>query len=666
MVGHGPRRAPRGARPFRLPADRGGRRVVAVVLVVAMAAGVWALVGSQRVFPYLSDDHDEGLYLLQATALADGHLFPPAPKQADAFLPWLSVLSGDRYVLKYTPVHAGILAIGIRLTGSARFSLALIAAGIVLLSYALAREVLGDRNLAALASVFVALSPLFIVQSATFLPYCSILLLLEGFALALLRGLRSDSRLLLSVSGLVFGIALFARPFDALLWGLPLGLYVVVSQRSDRRRLKHTAGWFALGSAVPVLAMLAYYRAATGHPFRTPFNLLEPQDTLGFGPRRLLPSQPELIFTPAHGIYGLVRYILLTSAWAFGGLVLIGFFLACVVRRRLDGPQPWLALIVLTFSGGYLFFWGTFGTSLRGGISSFLGPFYFTPLLVPITFIAAKGFGAVWRHDRFIGAAAFGGMVVVSGYLLFKALPINLRMSGEDRRIYAPISAAKLDRALVLVPPLYGPTLLHPLAFLQNDADYDGRIVYALDRGEQGNLRLLDDYPGREVYKLRFHGRYRADDRGLRTSLERLTVVDEGSLPATLSFHNPGDDPRVVVSITVGRLKHSFVLDNASSREKHHELRFSVGPGTVQIRSPVVAHLREAVEDAGLLSVSVWVGRADGVSGRTVYEHSLGYRTDGRSLRVLFPGNVSVDELGPQDPDPLRTPVYSAAADGSG
>ncbi|HEX2042836.1 MAG TPA: glycosyltransferase family 39 protein [Acidimicrobiales bacterium] len=633
-----------------------GRRRAAAVVALAVAAGLWAVVGSQWLFPHLSDDHDEGLYLLQATALADGDLFPSAPRQADAFRPWLSVVSGDRYVLKYTPVHAAVLAAGIRLAGNARFSLAFVAAGIVLLSYALAREVLGDRNLAVVASAFLAASPLFIVQSTTFLPYCSTLLLLEGFALALLRGARTDGRLLLAVSGLVFGIALFARPFDALLWALPLGAYVAWSQRSDARRLRRTAGWVALGSALPVLAMLAYFRAATGNPFRTPFNLLEPRDTLGFGARRLVPGAPDLEFTPAHGIYGITRYALVTSAWAFGGLVLIGFFVAGVARRRLPGPQPWLASIALTFAVGYLFFWGTFGTSLRGGLASFLGPFYLMPVLVPLTFLAAQGFGAVWRHDRFLGVASLAVMVAVSGYLLSRALPVNLRFSAEDRRIYAPITAARLERALVLVPPLYGPQLLHPLAFLQNDADYDGKVVYALDRGEQGNLRLLDDFPGRDVYKLRFHGHYRATpiDRSLRTSLEPLTVVDASSIPFNLGFENPGADPRVVVSITMGGRRESFLLDTGSAPEKRHELQFTVGPGPIESASPVGARWREVVEDDGLLSVSVRVGPADGESERTVYERSLAYRRDGRSVRILLPGRVAVDELGSEDGDPLQ------------
>ena len=41
--------------------DRLTRRPAVIVAILALAAGAWAMVGSQQVFPYLSDDHDEGL-----------------------------------------------------------------------------------------------------------------------------------------------------------------------------------------------------------------------------------------------------------------------------------------------------------------------------------------------------------------------------------------------------------------------------------------------------------------------------------------------------------------------------------------------------------------------------------------------------------------------------
>ncbi len=632
--------------------DRTGHRATAAVLLLVVGAGAWALVGSRQLFPYLSEDHDEGLYLLQANALAEGHLFPPAPKHAEAFRPFLSVLSDGRFVLKYAPVHASILAVSVRLTGEARPALALIAVGVLVLTYALAKEVLGEPFLAALATAFLALSPLFLVQTATFLAYCSSLLLLEGFALALLRGVRLNSRRLLSLSGLIFGLALFARPFDAILWAVPIGLYGVWSQRADRGRLVRNVGSFALGAALPVVAMLLYYRAATGSPFRTPFNLLEPQDTLGFGPRRLLPGQPELFFTPAHGTYGIIRYAVLISAWGFGGLILVGLFVAGLVRRRMQGPQPWLTMVLISFSVGYMFFWGTFGTSLRGSLTSFLGPFYFLPVLVPVTFVAAKAFGDLWRHDRIIGGSTFAGMLIVSGYLLFRVFEVNLRLSAEDRRMYTPIAAARLDRAVVFLPPVYGPQLLHPFAYLQNDAEYDGKTVYALDRGERENLELVEDFRGRDVYRLRMTGVYRANppDPQLRASLQRLDVVDRVSLDGSLAFENPTEEPEVVVGVALNGTKSSFVLDRQSHRSKRHAVTLSIRPTAVIAQSPVEEHIREPVEDVGLLSLSISVRRPDGGAPRTVYERHLAYDTDGRSLRMLLPGAVSVNEMGSDDP----------------
>ena len=622
-----------------------------VVLALATAAGLWAVIGSHRVFPYLSDDHDEGLYLLQAEALSHGHLLPPAPEHPDAFIPWLSVLRDGQFVLKYSPVHASILALGVRTLGSARWSLGLIAAGVVVMTYALAKEVLGDRKLALLASAFLALSPLFLIQSATFLPYCSSLLLLEAFAFTLFRGLRTKRGPLLAASGFLFGVAVFARPFDALLFGAPLGLYFLMRERRRRAQLGRNAAWFALGIVLPVAAMLLYYLAATGNPFRPPFNLLEPTDTIGFGPRRLLPGQPAVPFTPTLGYYGLSRHVLLTSFWGFGGLLLVGLFLAGLLRRRRRGPEAWIALVAVTFACGYAFFWGTYGTGLKGSLTSFIGPFYFLPVLACVTLLAASGFGQLWRRDWLMAAMAVAAMVMVSGYLLVAALKVNLRLTEEDRRLYTPVETANLDHALVLVPPMWGHHLLHPFAWLQNDGNYNGETVYALDRGEAANLALADAYKGRTVYRLRVHGPYRANppDPGLTTSLEPLTLFEQTAIDTTLKLENTTGQPFVSVSVTVNGRRDMFVLDTGSQTGSTYEASIRIGADGVEWRGPFQTHVREDVEQDDVMTLSVFMGAPEG-SSRAVYQRQFAYALKGPILRVLLPGGVPVNELGT---DPL-------------
>jgi len=627
------------------------RNPAVMVTLLAVAAGAWAIVGSRQLFPYLSDDHDEAIYLLQADALAHGHLFPPAPEHPESFQPWLSVLSGDRYLLKYSPVHASLLALGI-LVGSPRIALGLVAAAAVVMAYLLAKEVLDDRRQAALAGAFFALSPLFLIQSVTFLPYLSSLALLMAFAVALLRGMRSSGRAWLLTSGFLLGVAVFARPYDAVLFAAPLGLYVVFSGWRAPKRLLAQAGWLALGAALPLMAMLAYYRAATGSPFRSPFSVLEPRDTLGFGNRKITPNHPDLIFTPAHGLYGVIRHVILTSFWCFGGLVLIGFLVAGLRRRQRSGPAAWLALVGLTVPFGYVFFWGTFGTGLRGGLTAFLGPFYFLPLLVPVTFFAARGFARFWPRDRFLGALALVSMLIASGFLVVRGVHANLRATREDRMLYSTLAPISDERAIVFLQPLYGPTLLHPFTGLRNSHDYDGNTVYALDLGEHQDLDVIDDHPGRVAYRFRLEGgdyRDNPPDPALYSSVVPLRVVEQPRLRTTLSLRNPTADPVVVVSVVMDGRRDTFVIDEQSYAGKSYRASLDIGRESVELGGPVVSHSVEPVDQEGLI-VSVSLASSGAGAPRTVYQRELGWNAAGPSFRVLLPGYLATNQLGPEDP----------------
>jgi hypothetical protein len=647
----GPPVPTRHAKGFGAVVRRIGRNPAVMVALLALAAALWAVVASRQLFPYLSDDHDEAIYLLQADALAHGHLFPPAPEHPESFRPWLSVLSGDKYLLKYSPVHASFIALGI-LLGSPRLALGLIAGALVILSYLLAKEVLDDRREAALASAFFAWSPLFLIQSVTFLPYTSSLLLLMAFAVALLRGMRSGGRVWLLASGFLLGVAVFARPFDAVLFAAPLGLYFLISRWSDRKKLVGQAGWLALGAALPLAAMLAYYWAATGSPFRSPFSVLEPRDTLGFGNRKITPNHPDLIFTPGHGVYGVLRHVLLTSLWCFGGLLLVGFLLAGLRGRRRSGPAPWLALVAVTVPFGYLFFWGTFGTGLRGGLTAFLGPFYFLPLLVPVAFLGARGFAGFWRRDRLLGALALVSMLTASGFLLVRAVQANLRATREDRMLYSVLAPIKDDRAIVFLQPLYGPTLLHPFTGLRNSHDYDGKTVYALDLGEHQDLDVIDDYPGRAAYRFRLEGgdyRDNPPDPALFSALVPLRVVEQPRLRTTLSLQNPTADPVVAVSVVMDGRRDTFVVDTRSHLGKPYRASLDIGRDSVELSGPVASHSVEPVDHEGLI-VSVSVASAGTEAPRTVYQREFGWNAGGPSFRVLLPGYLAVNQLGSEDP----------------
>ena len=443
------------------------------------------------------------------------------------------------------------VALAHRISGSDRAALAVTAAGAVVACYGLAREVLGRRREAVVAAGFLAGSPVFALQSATYLSYLFNAGLLMGFAAAFLAGLRRRSPVRLAAAGLLLGLAVFSRPFDALLVAGPLLAWRAFSGgshrrcrgdtprppgsgRHDVRRLGGEAGCVALGALPPLLAMAAYFRAATGSFLRPPFTFVGPSDTLGFGLHRMYAGMPYLDYTPARALVALGRLTVLSGFWGFGGLLLGG--LAVIGYRRLPGgPGRWLALVALTVPLGYALFWGSFASSEWGGPWRF-GPFYWLPVLIPGSILAAAGFARLWRWDRSVARFVACGMAVVSLFVVGRALADHRRLAAEHRqlgadrdRLYAaPLRAATAGGPVVVfLPPLDGPYLLQPFSLARN-AGFDGPVVWALDRGPRQNLDVVRHLPGRTPYRVVLAG----GRRDSATTLQPLAVVGDLLVPA--------------------------------------------------------------------------------------------------------------------------------------
>jgi hypothetical protein len=497
-----------------------------VVAALAVAAAVWAVTASALFLPGLTDNGDEAVYLLQADSIRAGHLFPPAVQPAGAFLPWLSKPAGDHYVTKYTPVFPAFVAFSHRVFGSDRAALALAAAGAVVAGYHLAREVLRRRREAVVATVLLASSPLFLIQSATYLSYLFNAALLMGFAAAFLAGLRRRGRGRLALAGFLLGLAVFARPFDAALFSSPLLAWWAWSGRSCIGRRLREAAWVATGALMPLAAMVTYFRLATGSFLHPPFTFVGPNDTLGFGPKRMYAGMPWLDYTPGRALLAAGRFTVLTGFWGFGGLVLVG--LAVVGYRSLRGPaRQWLAAVAVTVPFGYAFFWGSFSSSEWGGPWRF-GPFYWLPVIVPGSILGAAGFSRLWRWDRKVARFVAGGMAMLSLFVVGRALAEHQRYRVVRERLYtAPRqAAAALDPAVVFLPPMDGPYLLQPFPLARN-ATFDGPVVWALDRGARRNLDVIQRFPGRTAFRV-LPGRSEHSP----TRLQRLTVVNGRLLPA--------------------------------------------------------------------------------------------------------------------------------------
>src|SRR5262249_13779033 len=176
---------------------------------------------------------------------------------------------------KYTLVWPALLAVG-RTLGSTQVALFVAAAGAFTGTYVLAREVLSSHRRAFVAAVLFAIAPLTWFLATTYLSYVWFSALWTFAAWGVLRARRSWAYPL--AAGLLGGLSLFARPFEALLVLAPFVVWLVWDGRDAPGMLASRIGWIALGAAAPLALFAASNAALTGSPFRTTLTMWDPLD----------------------------------------------------------------------------------------------------------------------------------------------------------------------------------------------------------------------------------------------------------------------------------------------------------------------------------------------------------------------------------------------------
>ncbi|MGB9966018.1 ArnT family glycosyltransferase [Halobacterium hubeiense] len=495
---------------------------------LAVVAGVAAFALSVTVFPYHSTNHDEAVYLQQAAMLLEGKLFLHPPVEG-SFRPWFFVESPRGLYSKYAPVTAAIYALG-ELVGAYRYALPAVAAANVGLLYGVVREAF-DHRTGLLAGVVMLCSPLFLVQSAVFLPYAPTTMLNLAFAFAYFRAERTGSVRWATVAGAAVGLAFFSRPYTAVLFATPFIVHAVWTLREPlrerelsapfRRRVA-TAGLGLCGVAVT----LGYNAVVTGDPFVFPYQAFAPLDGLGFGHREILGHEIDYTVELAARANASVLEQFVTE-WAplgVAGAPIAVLGVLVTQRRGWAWQQAVLAGVAATVIVGNLYFWGNFNVlgdvEDPNGLITTLGPYYHFDLLVPVSAFAATSLLAA--ADRLREAAAsrlsanaalavtLAVLLVASGVLGGAAASATAEQVRENAEItdhyeaaYEPFEPRPPANSVVFLPDPYGDWLNHPFQPLRNDPGFDGRTVYAID---EQTLDIAAEYPDRDYYRYVYRG----------------------------------------------------------------------------------------------------------------------------------------------------------------
>ncbi|MFD1515622.1 ArnT family glycosyltransferase [Halomarina rubra] len=654
-----------------------------VLASLALLAGVVVFLTARALFPELSTNHDEGVYLQQSAMLLEGKLWLTTDLPG-AFRPWFFVEDGTRLYPKYAPMTALVFAPGVAL-GVPRLVLAVVAAGNVALVGLLAREAFEEWT-GVLAAAFALATPFFALISATFLPYAPTTLLNLTFALCYLRSLRrldaGHPRASLAYAlagGVAVAFAFIARPFTAVLFALPFVGHALWTLGGRLR----AAGVFATfrapvaarllvvaaAGATGVALTLGYNAVVTGDALLFPYEAFAPLDGLGFGYRRML--HYDRVFTPALALNANLTLLWeLATRWTVAAP--LGTLLALVGLSTLrDGREPdalvadrtvrvLLAGVALTVAVGNVYFWGSL--NVLGGLSDptdgFMGsygPFYHFDLLLPLSVFGAAGLRlAVTRGRSWLSARPrldARQVRVVAIVLVLVAVPVavgaqvaaldgpverHTESSGHYERALEPIRDHEFDRGVVFVPQAFGPWLNHPFQSLRNGGSLaSGEVLYAQDRDPAGDFAVVDAYSNRTLYRFTYRGEWGPGPRPVTPALQELTVRE-------------GTSHTVRTRVgAVGRLSSVRVEAGGAVVARSPDTANDANTHTVRwtVNGTHVSYGDAAIPLDGPEEVSVLVTYVQEGGATLTYRQDVSVDATGESVRVVWPAETRVCRL---------------------
>jgi hypothetical protein len=463
----------------------------------------------RRGFVYGGINLDTIAYRYQLETFARGRIANPSPPAPELFSAWGVLDDGRHAYSKYFPGHALVLLPFYAAAGGRIEPIVPALSGLGALAVAAVAAQLGGGAAALGALGLLALSPFFLMTSATLLSHGTCLLAHALAVLGLIRSRRAASAgragLLSAGAGLAAGLALATRPLTAVAVVLPsaalLGLDLL--RRRPGAAVRIVAAGAAFGACVALL--LAYNAALTGDPLLTPFAVYWPLDRLGFGPWRGQGStlgQWEGPFVPEHtpllAAQMLWKNLSMLDRWLLGFqgslVLLLGLAALRLAAARLDAERALLLAVLALQPPLYMLLWFE-------GLNH-TGPIYYFEMLLPLAALGGWALGGLVRgRGPAVVVALLAAGAALSGWELrvrpaLEPLEVVTRLQERD---LAAVRAAVQGPAVVFLPET---RLGNPLSSLVNGPDpLEQPIVFALDRGEAGR-RLLERMPERRAWRL--------------------------------------------------------------------------------------------------------------------------------------------------------------------
>jgi len=603
------------------------------VLGIACFSFVASYVIYRTLVPLGTRDLDEGVYVLQAHMFLDGLVSLPVDRYGEFFRPWLSGQHDGRIFTVYQPGMPAFIAGSLLVFRSAHVGIALLAALEIPAAYGFTVELLDDRRIAITACAFLAVTPMFLLHSALVLSYLLSLLGLTAGGWALLRATRTHRGRDVVLGGLLLGVTLLTRPFDAALFGVPVLVFVGYRMRRDGLA-RHLAAPLGVGLAPAVVITLWYNWKATGAPLDFPNNTADPLNTFGFGARNIMVGQPTFDYNVSLAWHALTANLHAVPSWLFGGMVMVALALYGVVTlRHRVAEAVLLVALSLAFPVGYFFWWATALSS--SGATNGLGPHYYIPSILPVLVLGAVGFTRLLQgRSWLLTVAAVAVLVAVTGWAVPDKISVNDNVTKSFERLHGAIPSG-LNDALVFVHTT-SPYLVGSYPFLQTDPDLQGKVVYAGERGML-DFDLIRQMRGRRAYMLAVE--YEPGDQLFAPTggLTPIEAVSGRRLDVTLRPLEPAPAAGTYVRayLAVGGTTSDVPLQ-APPGGAFPAVSWALAQGAAPPGAPHPVSVPPRSE--GTITLGVETSASPSFSSPTRTETRMLYDTSGDDLRTLAPG----------------------------
>jgi len=433
---------------------------------------------------------DEMNYLIQAKIFANGKIYTGEPSLPEFFkVGWMDIFSNDGKLWNFHPPgNSIILAIG-WLVGTYWITVPIVGGFILATQFLIAKTLLNKNSFAFLHVLIIATSHYFLSLTSSFMAHAPSLLFISLFYLMIIKVIKKNNQKLLIYAGIFLGFAFIIRPLSAVLSAIiPLVFLFVFFVKNKLMQTKYVL--ISVFLCCCVSSLIFFYTYFITGNFTLPYLVKGPEigQTLLVRLEKpwKLPNLYRNINEFQHRIY------------SFGYILNTTFFFIPLLIIFIDKKRWWIfagytSLILYFLLHSFLHWYGwKWEPRMMYDIS-----FIFFLLTSYGLWILYEKIN-IFKFTKYLGVAL---LILSLSYVAFIDLPKRftteyLNYNFSPSGVKETISKQKITDAIIFFD---NKNLFAPYS-PQNEINFNGNIIYAINNGKNYNYKLITKFPKKDIY----------------------------------------------------------------------------------------------------------------------------------------------------------------------